>query len=257
MMTLWRITLLIFISIMSITSSANAKPLVGDISNHEITLHTAFSGTELILFGARNEPGDIVVVVRGPDRKATVRRKEKSYGLWVNRAEQEFSYIPGFYVLASSRSYEKIKKSIYYQALGIGYNAAIAPYIPLEDDIPSISATENNERKSFSRALIRSMRADGLYNQSSGKVEFIGETLFKISIPFPDITPRGKYTAELYLFSGGELFGMHTTPINVYKVGFDAFIYELAHQNPLIYGFIAVCVALFGGWFASTAFKRF
>ncbi len=252
MMTLWRTLLILFVMI----GTAQAKPLVGDISNHEITLHTAFSGTELILFGARNEPGDIVVVVRGPDRKATVRRKERAYGIWINRAEEEFSFIPGFYHLASSRSYEKIKKSIYYQALGIGYNAAISPYMPLDDDIPEPSLIEDSERKSFSRALIRSMRAQKLYNQSSSDVEFIGETLFKISIPFPDITPRGKYTAELYLFSGGELVGMHTTPINVYKVGFDAFVYQMAHQNPLLYGFIAVCVALFGGWFASTVFKR-
>jgi len=248
--------LFIFLALMSFSFTTQAKPLIGDISNHEITLHTAFSGTELILFGARNEPGDIVVVVRGPDRKATVRRKENRYGLWINKAEEEFAAIPGFYVLASSRSYEKLQKSIYYQALGIGYDAAISPYMPLEEDIPTITATENSERKSFSRALIRSMRAQGLYNQSSGEVEFIGKTLFKISIPFPDITPRGKYTAELYLFSGGELVGMHTTPINVYKVGFDAFVYEMAQQNPLLYGIIAVCVAVFGGWFASTIFRR-
>ncbi len=247
--------MLVFLMAQAAAGTAQAKPLVSDISSHSITIHTAFEGTELMLFGARGESGDIVVVVRGPEFKTTVRRKEKVWGMWINREKEKFYHVPGFYALASSRPFEEISKSIYFRALGIGYEDAIRPYFPpLTDKVLDIDK-ESRERE-FAHALLRFLRTESLYSRTPGTVQFMGETLFKTTIPFPDNMPRGVYTAEVYLFSEGELIGMQSTPIQVKKSGFDAFVYEAAQERGYIYGMIAIALALLFGWSASVLFQR-
>ena len=227
---------------------ALAKPLVADISSHEITIQTSFEGTELMLFGARNAAGDIVVVIRGPERDAIVRRKEQVAGMWINRTQEAFFNVPGFYAMAASRPYEEIPRSVYFRTLGIGFEEALTP--------GGIMEKPTGDREAFMRALLRDLRVKWLYAKLPSKVSFIGETLFKATVPFPDNMPRGDYTAEAYLLSGGEVVGMQTIPIHVYKVGFDAFVFEAAHKYPLLYGLMAVLLALVIGWTVSALFEK-
>lgn len=227
---------------------AMAKPLVADISSHEITLRTSFEGAELMLFGARNAPGDIIVAIRGPMRVATVRRKARILGMWVNQTQERFYHVPGFYAMAASRPFEEIAHSLYFRPLGIGFKEALST--------SELGEAPQGERAIFTRALLRDLRAKNLYATLPSKVNFIGETLFKATVAFPDNMPRGDYSAEVYLFSEGILKGMQTAPIHVYKSGFDAFVYDAAHQHPLLYGVIAVLLALFSGWAVSTLFEK-
>jgi len=235
--------------------SAMAKPLVSDISSHSITINTAFEGTELMIFGARGQPGDIVVVVRGPRHKVTVRRKEKIWGVWVNREKEKYNNVPGFYTLASSRPFEEIRKSIYFRALGIGYDDAIRPAMPALDD-KQLDVDKEVRKREFAHALLRYLRSEWLYSRAPTDVKFIGETLFKTTVPFPDNMPRGVYSAEVYLLDEGEVIGMQTIPIIVQKSGFDAFLYESAQEHGYLYGITAIALALFFGWGASAVFQR-
>ncbi len=239
---------------LGMTLPASASPLVADISSHDITIHTSFHGTELMLFGARNGPGDIVVVVRGPERRAVVRKKEKVFGIWINRVSEKFEHVPAFYAMAASRDYETIPKSIYFDALQVGYDEAIHPFRLSRDDF--LSEDERAQREIFARALLRELRVRRLYQKTVNPITFISEGLFRTTIPFPDNTPTGIYTAEVYLFSDGELSSVYTTPIRVYKSGFDAFLYRSAHESPHLYGIVAIAIALLGGWAAITLFNR-
>ena len=45
--------------------------LVAALSNHLVAISTGFSGTDVLLFGAIDGTGDVVVVVRGPESVAT------------------------------------------------------------------------------------------------------------------------------------------------------------------------------------------
>jgi uncharacterized protein (TIGR02186 family) len=233
---------------------AQASPLVAEISSHDITIHSAFNGTDLILFGVRSAPGDIVVVVRGPTRQATVRRKEKVFGIWVNRRTEEFENVPSFYAMAASRDYDAIERSIYFDALQVGYEEAIHPFRLSQDDF--LSEDERAQREIFARALLREFRSLRLYQTKVNPITFIAGGLFRTTIHFPDNTPTGVYTAEVYLFSDGEVSSVFTTPIRVYKSGMDAVISNLAHRSPHLYGVIAILLALLGGWAAIRLFSR-
>ncbi|NNE84205.1 MAG: hypothetical protein HKN28_09575, partial [Alphaproteobacteria bacterium] len=56
-------------------SGAGSTPLVADLSENLIAITTGFTGTEVLLFGATEGVGDIIVVVRAPESQVVVRRK--------------------------------------------------------------------------------------------------------------------------------------------------------------------------------------
>src|SRR6478752_3839010 len=80
-----------------------AVPLVADLSSHLVAITTGFSGTDVLLFGATDGPGDIAVVVRGPGENEVIRRKGRKGPVWVNTDEVTFRDAPSYYRVASSR----------------------------------------------------------------------------------------------------------------------------------------------------------
>src|ERR1700743_721080 len=82
---------------------ALAAPVVADISNYRIDIDAGFNGTRMFLFGARNDNGDIVIGVRGPQKDYIVRKKEQIAGRWINRDRMKFFGVPDFYAIAASR----------------------------------------------------------------------------------------------------------------------------------------------------------
>lgn len=240
------IRLLFILLLLISTSPAFAKPLVADLSIRQIDIDSGFTGTEILLFGARNDAGDIVVVVRGPEAPYIVRKKEKVAGVWVNKSHAEFTDVSGFYAIAANRPLDQINNDRLLEILGID----------LEKHPFRLVGGKYQDGELFSNALLSHHQYESLYSKAIGELEFMGETLFRSFIRFPDNIPRGSYTAEVYLFSEGLLRGMQSTPFMVRKTGFDALIHDIAHKYPYIYGFLAIGLALFAGWVAGLVFRE-
>jgi uncharacterized protein (TIGR02186 family) len=228
-------------------ASAIATPLVGDLSNYRINIDSGFNGTRIFLFGARNDSGDIVVVVRGPARDYIVRKKEQIAGIWVNRERMKFFGVPDFYAIATSKKLSDVAQGNLFRQLGIGQDNLLAP----PPDPKSLASYD-----SFAAAFLRRQHQRKLYMTEPGSLNFMAETLFKTVIEFPDNIPPGHYTAEIYLISDGEVAGMQAIPINVVKSGLGAFLYTAAHESPVLYGLAAVIMALAIGWIAGRLFEK-
>lgn len=226
---------------------ALATPIVADLSNYRIDMDANFNGTRLFLFGARNDNGDVVVVVRGPQKDYVVRKKEQIGGIWINRERMKFFGVPDFYVLAASKPLAEIEQTSLFHRLGIGESYVFVP--------PS-NPEAFDRFQQFSKAFLAYQYERKLYTPQPGLIRFMGETLFKTVIEFPDTIPPGNYTAEIYLVSDGNIVGMQSTPIKVVKTGLDAFLYNYAHQSPVLYGITAIVMALAAGWFAGRLFEK-
>ncbi|MBN8530683.1 MAG: TIGR02186 family protein [Alphaproteobacteria bacterium] len=216
-----------------------AKAIIGDTSIRHIDIDSYFTGTNLMIFGAREEAGDVIVVVRGPERNFVIRRKKRRLGVWVNVEQHAMLNIPEFYAVASSRRLEDIPAQPLLDSLEIGQ--LHLPY--------SLQAQEFIE-------AFRRLRAKQMLYPEDIEISFMGETLFKTVIRFPEKIPRGTYTAEFYLINDGQLVGMQSIPIQVSKVGMDAAIYDLAHSYPYAYGILSIGLALAAGWFAAWVFRK-
>ncbi|MDE3060967.1 MAG: TIGR02186 family protein, partial [Pseudomonadota bacterium] len=226
---------------------ASAAPLVADLSNYSINIDSNFTGTRLFLFGARNDNGDIVVVIRGPARDYIVRRKEEVAGLWVNRGRMKFLNVPDFYAIAASKPLPPAAQFALGRQLGIGQESLLSA--PIDPRLQPQYAE-------FADAFLRHQYGRRLYMRDAGSVQFMAETLFKTVVEFPDDIPPGDYTAEIYLISDGELAGMQSMPIRVVKSGLDEFLYRSAHDTPALYGLAAVALALLIGWAAGRIFEK-
>jgi uncharacterized protein (TIGR02186 family) len=227
-------------------SPARADGLVADLTSHLIAITTGFTGASVVLFGATDRPGDVIVAVRGPEREMTVRRKRRIAGIWVNTQELTFAAVPSFYSVAASRPIEEILSP----ANATLYRLGIANLkLEVETPAPSVFVDE------FRAALERTQQQAGLFVSRMGKVDFLGERLFRTTIAFPSNVPTGTYLVEVFLVEGKDVVSGQTTPLVVSKVGVDAAVSEFSDRKPGFYGAIAVLTAVVAGWLASLPFR--
>ena len=227
--------------------SARADTLVADLSSHLISITSGFAGTDLLLFGAAEDGGDIVVVVRGPAEDLVVRRKSRVGGIWVNRRTVPFDNVPGYFALNASRPIAEIAPESLRAQLGLG-----SAFLALTPAQPVTRATLDD----FRRALIRNKSAQELFREEGEAVAFIGDTLFRTRIVFPARAPAGTYSVDVFLFRDQALIHSQSTPLFITKAGFERAVFDLAHQQPAVYGLIAIVIAVAGGWLAAAAFRR-
>lgn len=224
-----------------------AEPLVADLSKHLVAITTGFAGTDVLLFGAVEGEGDVVVVVRGPNRAETVRRKDRQAGIWINSGRAEIANAPSFYRVAATRPLAEIAPPAVLERHQIGL-AHLDLAIQAEDG--AVAAAEYRE------ALIRLKQKKGLYGDAVQDIGFLGQRLFRTDVHFPANVPVGTYLVEVYLLANGEVVSAQTTPLVISKIGIGADVYDFAHQQAALYGIIAIILAATAGWLAAVAFKK-
>ena len=224
------------------------SPLITDLSSHLIAITSSFTGTELLLFGAIDEPGDIVVVVRGPTATAVVRRKRPTLGLWLTRRSESFDNVPSYYAVATSRPLREIAPASLLQRLQIGTENLRFRSLG--------SPSRGDSIRDYEQSIVRLKLRDGLYREDIGAVDFLGPKLFRTEISFPSTAPVGTYQTEVYLVRDERIVAAQSTPLFIDKQGVEQEVYDFSRTEPAVYGLVAVLIAMFSGWLAAVAFRR-
>ena len=226
---------------------AAAADLITSLSNSLVAITTGFTGSNVLLFGATDGGGDVVVVVRGPESREVVRRKARTFGIWINDAEVVFDNVPGFYAVATSRPplsnvHEEVAKL--YQ---IGTNWLRLPlHRPVAPDVA----------QEFRAALIRTKQREAVYSPITGEIQFLGNRLFRTDMWIPANAPVGTYSVSVYLLRDDEIVSAEITPLLVSRVGFEARVFEFAHDYAVAYGILAIGIAAIAGWIANLVFRK-
>lgn len=219
-----------------------------NLADDHVDITTGFNGAILALFGVRREPGDVVLVIRGPETALTVRRKDQLAGVWMNRQSLTFDDVPVYYDLASSRPMENIAAQAILASHQIGLGGMEFRYAGDEDD-----ATVDK----FREALILGRQMHGLLPLEPRRIRFIDNNFFRADFYLPPDVPTGIYTIDSYLFRDGVLLSQRQVPLRVAQVGFNASIYDFAHNRSILYGLAAIMLALAAGWgFHQMAVRR-
>ena len=53
----------------------------------------------------------------------------------------------------------------------------------------------------------------------------------------------------------GDVVSEYQASIDVRKVGMERWLYNLAHERPVVYGLLSLAIAIFAGWAAAAAFR--
>lgn len=235
-----------------------AADLPAGVAEEQITVSSTYGGSYITVFGVnpdRRGRGDIVVVLRGPNEAATVMRKRRVLGLWVNGDPVQFSEAPSFFAVLSNRPLRDIAnpQSIWLYQLDPAASAELASAVPAGGD-PS----------AYRAALVRLRREQNLYQWHArppregarvGLTAYQGG-LFRAVVRLPANAPIAQYRADTYLFRDGRLISRQQIPITVSRIGIEATIHDLATNVSWLYGVVTVLLALAAGWGAAFVFRR-
>ncbi len=230
---------------------AKAEEIVLGLSRDQVAITATFEGSDILVFGAirreapipdKSELG-VIVTVAGPDEPVMVRRKDRRLGIWINTDAVEVDAAPSFYAVATNAPMRDVLRDV----------EDLRYRITIPRAIRSVGA-QVSDSGAFTQALIRIRAGSGLYQVLEGAVDLEEETLFRTAITLPANLTEGDYEAHIFLTRNGRVIDEYITTIPVQKVGMERWLYNLAHENALIYGLMSLSIAIAAGWGASAAF---
>jgi uncharacterized protein (TIGR02186 family) len=225
------------------------------LSTDTISINSNFGGTALTIFGAldgadpliqRQGRYDLVVVLEGPEVPLVVRRKDRVFGVWVNTTSASFDLAPLSYIAASTRNLQDITDRQTFAKLALGVSA-----LKLDSNADKTAIAGE-----FSEAFKKINAASGAYSESSGKVEFISQTLFRATLQLPASIPVGQHQARAYLFRNGTFIRESSADLTIMKSGTEQAIYRAAQDRSVWYGLTSVALAVLIGWLGNAVFRK-
>jgi len=228
------------------------EQLVVGLTEDVIHISSSFTGAEFVVYGTvattdafkDADERDIVIVVRGPNRTETVRRRERIAGIWVNADAAIFGNVPSFYHVASTAPLDRITAPAVLKRKSIGL------------DNLALEEPDRRDAASFRKALVRNRTAAALYVEDIGGVEMNGPALFQARIAMPANVPVGAYTEESYFFRSGQEISAYSAPLVIDKVGLERTLFDVAHAYSAFYGVAVILLGVLIGLGAAFAFRE-
>jgi uncharacterized protein (TIGR02186 family) len=188
----------------------------------------------------------VAIVARGEAGPLQLRRKGKALGVvWMNVGEVAWETVPALYVLSSSVAVDALAPTAELERLGIGLASL------------RVQARPAAGADSLFGELTRLKQKDGLWATAAGAVEITpgaDGAIAAADLPIPVKAPAGRYEVLVYAFEDGvgALAGSGT--FEVRQGGIPAFIASLAGEHGLLYGVLAVLVAVAVGLLTGVVF---
>jgi len=245
---------LVILMALALPATAQQEQIVAGMSQNRVSITANFDGSEILIYGAvkrdtpRPEGGplEVIVTVQGPSSPLVVRRKDRVAGIWVNNAAVRVDSAPSFYAVATTGPLSHILSDTENLRHGI----------TIERVIRAVGITSEADRADeFLLGLLRVRTDEGRYRLLQGSVELTEETLFRADIILPSNLTEGEYKVRLYLLRDKRVIATQERVIGVRKEGLERWIFNLAQEQPLIYGLLSLVLAAVAGWGASAAFR--
>jgi uncharacterized protein (TIGR02186 family) len=240
--------LLLLLCALAAPARAQSTPLAADVVDERIEVTTDFRGARIVIFGVAAEKSgdDIAVTVRGPDQAATVMRKRRVAGLWLNQDPVKFTAAPSFFALVTAKPVETFasRRAMWFDGLDPAAMAKLEGATPADADPAAYRA-----------ALVRLKKSRDLYQERTD-LKLRPGGLFKAEIQLPANAAPGPYEARIFLFRNGRAVQSQRADIIIARAGLERRVHDLARDRPFLYGLATVAMALLAGWGAALAFRR-
>jgi len=227
-------------------------------SQNHFYIEPSYDGTSIALFGSvdsdrlKSEPFDVAITIHGPNRPATVWKKARRAGLWINTQSLTFEGVPNYYAVLSTKPLEDMVLPNVRYDHEIGIAALEFPVTASPRSNAPIVRTQE-----FREALINLKRGSGLFvEDNQAAIEFLGARLFRAKLFLPPAAGPGLYRVNFYVLQKGAVLGEASARIRLNKIGIEARLSSAAIDHPWLYGVLAVILAAAVGGGASLVFRR-
>lgn len=232
---------------------ARDEEIVAGLSQSRVSITANFDGSEILIYGAvkRETPVpegrlDVIITVEGPSSPVVVRRKDRVAGIWINHAAVMVDSAPSFYSVVTTRPLSEI----------LSHTENLRQGITIDRVIRAVGiASEAEGADAFVTALERVRGQEGRYRLMEGKVQLTDATLFRADVALPANLTEGGYKVRIFLLRDGRVVAQQERLIGVRKEGLERAVFNMAQDQPLIYGLLSLVLAAFAGWAASAVFR--
>ena len=230
------------------SSGAAEGPLTLDLASSTIQISTFYNGTTLDVSGTVPADMDVVLQVSGPKKDVHLKEKGKVAGfLWMNKTDISLENTPAVYMVYTPNG---PTKNFIGRNLGIGYKALVK-------DITIIP--ESADKDFIFGEYVKLMEESGVYAIHEGTISYgqvANETkTFKATLTIPSKMSAGAYTVEALAVQNGAVLGQARKNLDLELSGLPKTIANLAYHHSLMFGFMAVFIAIAVGLFIGIIFK--
>ncbi len=229
------------------------------VSSNEIAITSDFAGADITVFGALSNTDallqqigqyDIVVTLEGPRENATVHKKNRVFGIWINTESMRFLGVPTSFSMTSTRVDDSTLTPLDYGDIQANIDNINLRKVRFSGNASVVDIDE------FRAAFRRQKISSGLYQERPGAIRFVSSNLFRATLRLPADVPNGVHTLHAYLFKSGEFLTGRSLHLRVIKTGLEQAVSDAAYNQSFFYGAFAVGLALLTGWGASVLFRR-
>ena len=237
-----------------VTASYGAQGgMVTDFSQQSIEVDVRFHGEKIYFFGTVPDPEAAVVVKLVPEHSPPIKliRKGRVVLFWMGTKQFELKNLPFLYKLHSSKPLKEVLTPELASKLRLGYQT-------LKDDMElhQLSGGEDpDDRDVMFQGFVDLKEKANLYRVEENRIRIRKGRLFEHYFTFPDKAKEGDYRVVSYAIKDGKVLAESSDKITIKKVGITAWLYRTSQENGLLYGTIAVLVALGAGLLVGVFFK--
>jgi hypothetical protein len=212
-----------------------------------LDIGTFYSGGQVTISGEVPQGQDVVVEIAGPAANGEFDLKGRVGPFWMTNGRAEMDGAPAMYVLLLPGGRDWQRKA---SSLGLGLER-------LRNKIAIQSATVPPDE--LFNMFLELKKSEGLYVVEDNAVAYAaannGLRRFTAVCHFPRSTVAGNYTIKATEIINGAKGTELSRSFTVDEVGFSRLVYDLATNQRLVYGILAVVIALFAGAVMGLLFK--
>ncbi|MBU8537077.1 TIGR02186 family protein [Falsiroseomonas tokyonensis] len=229
-------------------AAAVPPSLTAELSVRRVEVTTAFSGAEILVFGATErligpEGDEVLVLVIGPETSMMVRQKVNAMGFWINGPSARFNRVPSYWALASTRPLTAMLDRVERADLRLAL-----------DQLPLVQL--GAQGPTFRNALANLQQEAGLWVDRDRPIEVSGGRLFHARLPLPATVAHGLYQVQVMLVRNRRVVARQELRLDVVRTGTSAFIADVAREQPVLYAIACIIMAGLAGWIGSVVFRR-
>ena len=254
-MIAWKVSLLSQAQTME-TKHISTDPddtVVTTTAVQEIDIKVQYSGNRIQFFGTIPPDSDGVIVKLTSKHNPPVKlvMKGKVIIFWMAVKQFEISGLPFMFKIHASGKIRDLVDNDEIQKYGLSYET-LKGRMKLKF---LKGKEESQDRDKIFNGYKKMKEKDSLYRIRENSIEVTKKRLFQHSFLFPDKACEGEYVAQTLVVKSGKIIGTSVDTIKIKKVGLEAWLTHTARENGLLYGIMAVCVAVAAGLFVGYIFK--